>query len=93
MDTEENKDVREKIKHERRHFRRGTLNSFGTYLAAAFGFVIGLAWNSAIQAFINYYFPNKGNSVAVQFIYAIVLTLLVAIGTYIAMRVTRRDDD
>ena len=93
MDTDENKDMLEKIGHERRKFRAGTLNSFGTYLGAAFGFVIGLAWNNAIQALINYYVPNKGSSVAVQFIYAVALTLIVAIGTYTAIRITRRNDD
>ncbi|MHB8660908.1 MAG: DUF5654 family protein [Minisyncoccota bacterium] len=72
-------------------FSQDILRSLGTYLGAAFGFVTGLAWNNAIQALINYYVPNKGNSITTQFIYAIGLTLTVTAGTYIALRIARRD--
>ena len=70
---------------------RKTLGILGTYLGAAFGFVTGLAWNNAVQALINYYFPNKGNSIVIQFAYAVGLTLIVALGTYLVLRVMHRD--
>lgn len=48
------------------------------YVAAGFGFVAGLAWNDAIKALIDTFFPERGTVLA-QFIYAITLTLIVGI--------------
>ncbi|MBI5621618.1 hypothetical protein HY933_01990 [Candidatus Falkowbacteria bacterium] len=55
------------------------------YILAGFGFVTGLAWNEAIKALINFIFPFAVSSLLAEFIYAIILTLLVVvIGRYLA---------
>jgi polyferredoxin len=52
-----------------------------SYLLAALGLVAGLAWNEAIKSLINYFFPLKGSSLLAQFIYAILLTIVVVVIT------------
>lgn len=57
--------------------------SFG-YITTAFGLVAGLAWNEAIKAVIENFFPmDKGGMIA-KFVYALFITiLLVFISVYI----------
>lgn len=39
-----------------------------TYFIGAFSLVVALAWNTAINAFFNKYFPKKYNEVSGRFI-------------------------
>ncbi|MBI2109039.1 MAG: hypothetical protein HYT93_02560 [Parcubacteria group bacterium] len=56
-----------------------------TYLTAAFGLVVGLAWNDAVKAFIEFVFPIQKDSLWAKFGYAFVLTVVfVLITIYIA---------
>lgn len=57
--------------------------SFG-YITTAFGLVAGLAWNEAIKAFIERFFPMSTGGMIAKFVYAIVITItLVFISVYI----------
>ncbi len=49
------------------------------YILTALGLVAGLAWNDTIKAFIEYIFPMDKNTILAQFIYAILITVLVVI--------------
>ncbi len=51
------------------------------YLTAAFGLVVGLAWNDAIKALIDSLYPSDQAGIIAKFIYAIVLTIVLIIGT------------
>jgi hypothetical protein len=51
------------------------------YIVAAFGLVAGLAWNEAIKALIEYFFPMNQNALWVKFVYAILITLVLVIVT------------
>lgn len=54
------------------------------YITTAFGLVAGLAWNEAIKAFIERFFPMSTNGMIAKFIYAVIITiLLVFISVYI----------
>ena len=55
-----------------RQFLKQTL----TLVSAAFSLVAALAWNSAIQAFIQRVYPEKVAGVKSEFLYAIVITLV-----------------
>lgn len=56
-----------------------------TYLTAAFGLVVGLAWNDAVKAFLEFAFPIQKNTLWAKFGYAFVLTtIFVVITIYIA---------
>lgn len=53
-----------------------------TYIVAGLGIVVGLAWNEAIKALIDYFYPlASANSIFAKFLYAIVLTIIVVIVT------------
>jgi hypothetical protein len=52
------------------------------YVMAAFGFVLGLAWNDAVKSLIETYIPIQKNSAFTKLIYAAVLTTLFVIITY-----------
>ena len=57
--------------------------SFG-YITTAFGLVAGLAWNEAIKAFIEHFFPLSQSGMIAKFVYAVFITvLLVIISVYI----------
>ncbi|MCC7553713.1 MAG: hypothetical protein KO202_04345 [Methanobacteriaceae archaeon] len=62
-----------------------TLKTIGTLMTTAFAFVAGLAWNEAIQSFIED-FLSKGSATAGLLIYAIVVTIIVVIATIIITR-------
>lgn len=51
------------------------------YIVAAFGLVAGLAWNEAVKALIEYFFPLSQNSLWAKFIYAIFITLVLVFVT------------
>lgn len=57
--------------------------SFG-YITTAFGLVAGLAWNEAIKALIDEFFPLSTSGMIAKFTYAIVITVvLVVVSVYI----------
>lgn len=57
--------------------------TFG-YITTAFGLVAGLAWNEAIKAVIESFFPKDTGGMIAKFVYAIVITvILVVVSVYI----------
>ena len=56
------------------------------YVLAAFGFVVGLAWNEAIKALIENYFPVSGEGVAAKVIYALALTAVTVLASVYLVR-------
>lgn len=49
------------------------------YIVGALGLVAGLAWNEAIKGFIDYLYPLGKDSLPAKFIYAIAITIIVAL--------------
>ena len=49
------------------------------YVTAGLGVVAGLAWNDAIKAFIEEFFPQENSNLLAKFIYAIVITIAVVV--------------
>lgn len=57
------------------------------YIAGGLGIVVGFAWNEAIKALIEYFYPlASANSLFAKFLYAIVLTLIVVVLTMYIVR-------
>lgn len=46
------------------------------FLLSSFAIILALAWNSAFNALIQTYIPNKHNNVIGQFSYALTLTVI-----------------
>lgn len=65
----------EEVKFIKRSLRKRILS----YLGAALGLVVGLAWNDAIRALIDYLFPTSQGTLIAKFIYALGLTLSLGI--------------
>jgi len=63
----------------------------GGYILAAFGFVVGLAWNDAIKALIENLFPLDKNNLLAKFIYALIVTVLIVAATVILTKKTEKD--
>lgn len=64
------------------------------YILTSFGLVAGLAWNQAIKAFIDRYFSSPGNSLKAQFLYAILMTVIVvAVSLYLSRIFRVKKDD
>jgi short subunit fatty acids transporter len=49
------------------------------YIVTGFSLVAGLAWNDAIKAFIERFFPDPGNGLKAKFLYAALITLVVVV--------------
>lgn len=66
--------AQEEVKETRQEFYMQTV----TLLNGAFAFIAALAWNEAVKALIDSYFPS-GSGLYSRFTYAIILTLLVVL--------------
>lgn len=62
---------------------------FATLVTAGFGLVAALAWNDAIQALFNRFFPAQSGIVA-KFLYAALITAIVVIVTTRLARIADR---
>lgn len=72
----------EKIKEENKKVKKAVKEKFVASILAAFGLVVGLAWNDAIKGLIEYIFPTTGAGLIPKFIYAVILTICIAIFAY-----------
>jgi hypothetical protein len=64
--------------------------TFG-YISGALGLVAGLAWNDAITNMIETLFPLSKDTIAVKFLYAIIVTVAVVILVKYLERVINQD--
>ncbi len=72
----------EKSSEEHKKLEREILERMVGYITAAFGLVAGLAWNEAIQSFIQYAFPmGSPHSLWAKIIYAVIITIAVTLVT------------
>lgn len=56
-----------------------------TLSTAGFGLVAALAWNEAVQAFVDHYvnkYLSVGSGIISKFIYAVLITLIAVFVTY-----------
>ncbi len=59
------------------------------FVLAALGFVAGLAWNEAIKALIESIVPIGSGGIVAKFSYAIVMTLILAVASWMMLRKKR----
>lgn len=79
--------VFEKLKSNSKEVRLALADQTLGYVTAALSVVAGLAWNDAVKAAINYFFPAQTSSIAAQFIYAGVMTVVIVVLTLLVRRV------
>ncbi|MBI2133197.1 hypothetical protein HYU11_00795 [Candidatus Woesearchaeota archaeon] len=60
---------------------------------SAFGLIAALAWNSAIQALFDKYFPiEKGEGIIAKLLYALFVTITVVIVTLWLSKLSRKNE-
>jgi ABC-type lipoprotein export system ATPase subunit len=82
------KDVKQRSSQVADEIRAKTIG----YLTAAFGLVAGLAWNDAIKAFIEAYYPLAQDSVLAKFFYACAITMIVVLMTYALIKLAKNTE-
>ena len=80
------KKIRRESKELQREIRLKTI----TYITAALGLVVGLAWNEAIKSVITYLFPLDQNTIVAKIIYALLVTVILAFATAYILKETKK---
>jgi len=65
-----------------------------TLSTSGFGLVAALAWNEAIQSFVNQYIAkyfSVGSTIISKFIYAIIITIFAVFVTYQLTKIVKED--
>ena len=62
------------------------LEQFSQLMTTALGLVAALAWNTAIQGLFTQLFGEAGGALVGQFIYAVIITLVVVFATIAVSR-------
>lgn len=83
----------DKIKQEQKQVRGAIKERLVGSILAALGLVVGLAWNDAIKSAIESIFPAATSGIIIKFIYAIVLTVAIAVLAYYISRFFMGDND
>lgn len=86
------KEIIESVKKKSDGFTKEVKTRTIGYVVGAFGLVAGLAWNEAIKSLINYLFPLDKNSLMAQFIYAIILTIVLVVVSILVMRFAKKEE-
>jgi uncharacterized BrkB/YihY/UPF0761 family membrane protein len=66
------------------------LDKFAELITVALGLVAALAWNTAIQNLFNKIFGEAGAALVGQFVYAVIITLIVIFATIAVSRAAER---
>ena len=85
--------IKEKLKKEKEGLEKEVRSRVSQYIGAGFGLVAGLAWNDAIKALIDRFFPqDSSGSLTAKFVYAILMTLVVALISYYLAKLFRKEE-
>ena len=82
----------EETKKERKRLRTEIKEKTVGYILAALGLVAGLAWNEAIKALINLFFPAPADDIMLKFLYAVIVTIFIVVITVYLLRFTQKEE-
>jgi hypothetical protein len=72
-------------------FERQVMEKTFGYIVTSFGLVAGLAWNDAIKALIENYFPLQNDTMKAKFVYATAITMVVVFISLYLARLFKKD--
>jgi len=81
------------LKNEEEKIRKEVQKRTLGYITAAFGLVVGLAWNDAMKAFIEYLYPLEQSTVKIKFAYALIMTLVLVVISMYLVRLFKEDSE
>ena len=76
-------------------FRKELIRQMVTLSTAGFGLVAALAWNEAVQAFVNEYvsrYLSVGSGIISKFIYAMIITVFAVFVTFQLTRIAGEEE-
>ena len=76
-------------------FKQELLKQMVTLSTAGFGLVAALAWNEAIQAFVQEYidkYISVGSGIISRFIYAVIITIFAVVVTYQLTKISGEEE-
>ncbi len=85
--------ITEKLKEQSAAVKREVKKQLLTYIIASLGLVAGLAWNEAIKALIEYFFPASQNTLLAKFLYAVGVTMLIVVVSYYLAELIKKDQE
>jgi len=85
--------IKRKIKDGQKKLRREIKEKTTGYILAALGFVVGLAWNDAIKASIEYLFPLNKDSILAKLMYAFLVTIIIVLATIYFVKSTETETE
>jgi len=85
--------IKRKIKDGQKKLRREIKEKTTGYILAALGFVVGLAWNDAIKASIEYLFPLNKDSILAKLMYAFLATIIIVLATIYFVKSTETETE
>lgn len=78
----------ERLQEERRAVSRAVRERMSGAIIGAFGLVAGIAWNDAVRATIDHFYPpSQGGDILPKFLYALAVTVVVSILIYILTKI------
>lgn len=80
---------------EKKKFQKELIKQMVLLSTAGFGLVAALAWNDAIQSFVNTYvvkYVSPESGVLSRFIYALIITFVAVLVTYQLSRLSDKED-
>lgn len=84
--------LKERIKAQSVAVKKEVKKQLLTYVIASLGLVGGLAWNEAIKALIEYFFPLSQNTIFAKLIYAVIITLIIVIVSYSLAQMVKEEE-
>ena len=78
--------IRILVRSEVKQVRDEMFDKFTALLTTAFGLVAALAWNEAVKATFQIYYPNAGQGLIAKYVYAIGVTVLAVLIIYLVAK-------
>ncbi|OGH94316.1 MAG: hypothetical protein A2538_00710 [Candidatus Magasanikbacteria bacterium RIFOXYD2_FULL_41_14] len=86
-------ELRDKLLSESKELGNAVKTKTLGYILAALGLVSGLAWNEAIKAIIERFFPLNVNGVWAKLVYAVIITLVAVFISVYLLKLEKRSDE
>ena len=67
------------VEEEEKRTTRAVVSRTTGFILAGLGFVVGLAWNDAMQTLVTTVFPQEQNTLIAKFIYAFIITTVLVL--------------
>ncbi|WP_372366218.1 DUF5654 family protein [Candidatus Uabimicrobium sp. HlEnr_7] len=62
-------------------------------VTSAFGLVAALAWNDAIKKIFEQYYPNRGEGISAQIVYAVIVTVIAVFAAVLVGRAAGKEKE